>query len=363
MSQSRAPRSAPLPPRPRAWRRSAGALGGALVLASAVTACSSGSGSLEKSTLNVGYVQGIGAATVGLGVTQQDFAHVGLTVNLKPYDSDVAEEAALKTGAIDVALGDYTEFLDTSVSKVANSVQVIGEGYDAGENTIGLVAANGSSLQGQSLTGTDSGVSYNIAQGNTTVDVPTVDSPEFVALANWQIAEQNPLGLGLDSIRAVQSAGTDDDQAAQAMVANVISGSVQTAVLEEPYLTQALESGKVTEIANLDTGNADDMPIDGYFTLSTTATTDPNTIAAFQEGLSEAQALGQSRVEVEAALTQNGLSKQVAATTAIGNYPSGIVAANVSNVLSLMGAAQVQTADLSSAALTGGGVSYSGGSN
>jgi NitT/TauT family transport system substrate-binding protein len=340
-------------------RRSIGALGAVAVLASAVTACSSGSGSLEKSNLNVGYVQGIGASAVSLGVSLNDFSAVGLNVTLKPFASDQAEEAALKSGAIDVALGDYTEFLDTSNSPVANSVQVIGEGYDAGANTIGLVAATGSSLASEQLTGDRSGVSYDIAQGSTTVAVPTADSPEFVALANWLIDEQNPLGLGLSSIRSVQSQTTTGAAAAQAMVNEVVSGSADTAVLQEPYLTQELESGRVTEIANLDTGNANDMPLEGYFALSNTVSSDPNTIAAFQDGLAEAQALGQSRVQIESALKASGVSADVAATTEIGNFPSGIVAANVSNILTLMGSAQVQTSNLSSSVLTGGTASNS----
>jgi NitT/TauT family transport system substrate-binding protein len=356
MSQSRAPRSAPVPPCARAWRRSAGALGGALVLASALSACSSGSGSLEKSSLKVGYVEGIGAATVNLGVTQQVFAATGLTVTLQSFTSDTAEELALKSGAIDIALGDYTAFLDTKNSPVAGSIQVIGEGYDAGDNTIGLVAANGSSLQGKALTGSSS-VSSDIANQDTIVAVPTTDSPEYVALANWQIAEQNPLAQGLSSIHAMQGAGTDDDAAATAMVQAIGSGAAQAAVLQEPYLTQALETGKVVEIADLDTGNANNMPIDGYFTLTTTASSDPNTIAAFQEGLAQAQALGESRSDVEAALTKNGLSQQVASTTSIGNFPSGIVAANVGNIISLMDSAQVQTGNLTPGSLTGGAAS------
>lgn len=354
MSQSRAPRSALVPPRARTWRRSAGALGSVLVLASALSACSSGNGSLEKSSLKVGYVEGIGAATVTLGIAQQDFAHAGLTVTPQSFPSDAAEEAALKSGAIDIALGDYTEFLDTqSPSKVAGSIQVIGEGYDAGDNTIGLVAAKGAAIASQSLTG-GSGVSAGIAAGLTDVDVPTLDSPEYVALANWQIAEQNPLPEGLSSIHPMQSSGTGSNAASQAMVNGVNAGTAQATVLMEPYLTEALEGGKVVEVANLDTGNADDMPIDGYFALTTTVSSDPNTIAAFQEGLAQAQSLGDSRASVESALTKNGISQNVAATTVLGNFPSGIVAANVSNILSLMDAAQVQTGNLTSATLTGG---------
>jgi NitT/TauT family transport system substrate-binding protein len=138
------------------------------------------------------------------------------------------------------------------------------------------------------------------------------------------------------------------------MINAVISGSVATAVMQEPYLTQAIETGKVTEIANLDSGNAENMPVSGYFALRSTAQKDPNTMATFQSALAQVQALGQSRVEVEGALTTAKVSAEVASTTAIGNYPTNIVAANLTNVLSLMGSADLQTAGLDAATLTGG---------
>ncbi len=192
-----------------------------------------------------------------------------------------------------------------------------------------------------------------ISNGSVSVDVPDLASPEYLALASWAISEQNPLSLTAEKVNA---AGTvsDGPTTAGAMINAVISGSVGTAVLQEPYLTQAIETGKVTEIANLDSGNAENMPVSGYFALRSTAQKDPNTVAAFQSALAQVQALGVSRVEVEAALTAAKVSAQVASTTAIGNYPSGIVAANLTNVLSLMGSANLQTAGLDAATLTGG---------
>lgn len=368
MSQSRAPRSSTRLPRPRAWHRTLGALGGVLVLAVTASACSSGSGSPEKSTLNVGVVDGLGAATLGLGVSQHYFSDAGLTVNLVPEATDAAAETALKSGAIDLALGDYSEFLNsgaltsdgstTNPSPVASLAQVVGEGYNAGENTIGLVVKSGSSLANQSLTGTNGVVAEMAGTANNgnpvTVEVPDLASPEYVALANWAIAEQSPLDAGSQHVKSASN-NTDGAATAQAMVNAVLSGAAGAAVLQEPYLTQALESGAVTELANLDTGDADNMPIEGYFALQTTAKNDPNTIAAFQTALAKSQSLGVSRVEVEAALTVAGskVSKELAATTALGNYPIGIVAANLTNVLSLMTNAGLQISTLTSDTLTG----------
>lgn len=357
MSQSRAPRSPSSPPRPRAWRRTLGALGAVLALTATASACSSG-GSVEKPDLTVGVVDGLGAATVSLGVQQGVFSRAGLTVTLKPMHSDAEAEAALKDGSIDIAFGDYSEFLDVkNKASVATQIQVIGEGYDAGENTIGLVASStDTSLQEAPLTGSNESLSYRISNADTSVDVPTADSPEYVALANWAIGEQNPLGLNLTTIHATQDSGQNSADNATAMRNQVTSGAVDTAVLQEPYLTEALETGKVTELANLDTGNADNMPIAGYFALTSMTQKDPNTIAAFQGALSDAQALGTSRVDVESALVKADapVSPEVAATTSIGNYPTGLVAANISNALTLMGAADIQTTNLSATTLTGG---------
>jgi len=355
MTQSRAPRSLRHARPERGWRRTLGAAGGALALVATASACSSGSGSVEKPNLTVGVVSGIGAATFQVGVQQGDFSHNGLTVTIEPFATDAAAEAALQKGQIDLAFGDYSEFLNVGTSTVATSVQVVGEGYDAGEGTIGLVASTGSSLQNQQLSGT-TGVAAQIADGGLTVDVPDLASPEYLALANWEIAEQTPLSLTATAGKIdAASNGQDGPTTAATMIKALASGSINAAALQEPYLTEAIETGQVTELANLDSGNADDMPIAGYFALSSTVQKDPNTIAAFQAGLAEAQTVGQSRVEVESALVAAKVSHEVAATTAIGLYPNGIVAANLTDVLSLMNSANLTTSGLSAASLTGGG--------
>jgi NitT/TauT family transport system substrate-binding protein len=353
MSESRAARSALFTPRPRAWRRTLGAVGAALAVAAAASACSSGNGGIEKSGLNVGVVDGIGAATFELGVQQHYFDQNGLSITVSHFDTDAQAESALQKGTVDIAFGDYSSFLYAGhENPVGGKVQVIGEGYDAGENTIGLITKAGSNLLGQTVSGA-TGVSGDIAGGGLSVDVPASDSPEFLALANWAILEQTPLNQTSQRVHTI-GASSDGATTAQTEIANVEQGSVDTAVLQEPYLTQALETGKVAEIANLDSGNAANMPVAGYFMLSSTAKSDPNTIAAFQAGLSQAQSLGASRVQVEAALTAAKLSPQVAATASIGNYPTAIVQASLANVLSLMGSANLDIGTQDATMLTGG---------
>jgi NitT/TauT family transport system substrate-binding protein len=325
-------------------------------VAAAASACSGGGGGLEKSSINVGVVDGIGAATFELGVQQHDFDQNGLSVSVTHYATDAQAEAALQKGTVDIAFGDYSSFLnESSGNPVGGKVEVVGEGYDAGTDTIGMVTSTGSSLLNQPLTGTSgiAGLISTSSGSSVSVDVPGLDSPEYLALANWAIAEQAPLNLSTQHVNPV-GASSDGATTASTELSAVESGSVSAAILQEPYLTQALETGKVTELADLDSGNAQDMPIGGYFALSSTATNDPNTIAAFQAGLASAQALGQSRVSVEGALTLAKVPADVAATASIGNYPTEIVQANLANVLSLMGSANLQIGLEDATTLTGG---------
>lgn len=352
MSQSRAPRFSLPAQRPRAWLRALGAAGVALAVAAAAGACSSGNGGIEKSDLNVGVVDGVGAAAFLLGQQQHDFEQNGLNISVQHFATDAQAEAALQKGTVDIAFGDYASFLnEDSSNPVGGKVQVVGEGYDAGENTIGLVAATGSPLLSEELAGSH-GVSGGISAGSVTVDVPTADSPEYLALANWEIQEQTPMEFSPANITKAGT-GTDGATTAATELAAVEQGTAGAAVLQEPYLTQALETGKVQELANLDSGNAENMPVSGYFALSSTVKNDPNTIAAFQSGLSAAQSLGDSRVAMEQVLTAGKLPAAVAATAELGNYPTSIVPANLENVLSLMGAAGLETGLQDAASLTG----------
>jgi NitT/TauT family transport system substrate-binding protein len=346
-----APWSPARPGRTRARRTSLGALGLSLALTAAtVSACSSGSGSVETPDIKVGYISGLGAAPFELGIKQGLFNQGGLNVSYQVYNTDVDEEKALKDGDIQIALGDYTSFLDTQKSSVASLVQVVGEAYSSGGNTFGLITSATSGLSTAQATD----VAYKIAHAKMTVSVPSFDSPEYVALAAWTMAQQSPMPFQQATVQQV-TGDVDPAGTAKQITQAVASGAAQTGVLQEPYLTSALESGQVVELANLSTGTAADMPVSGYFALTKFAQQNPNTITAFDAALAQAQTLGTSRVYVEQALEAQGLKNELAATAQIGNFPSTVVPATIDIVLSLMNGAGLQTGTLSSGTLTSSG--------
>ena len=345
-----APRSA-RPVRSRARLTRLGALGLSLtVAATALTSCSSSSHSVETSDITIGYVNSLGAAPFLLGIKQGLFNTGGLNVSDKAYANDADEEKGLKNGEIQIALGDYTSFLDNqNAARVAPLLQVVGEAYDAGSDTFGLVAArNNSALSADPATT----IAAKIAGATITVSVPAFDSPEYVSLAAWAMSEQAPVPAQQSNIHPAP-ADADPAAAAKQVLSNIASGSSAAGVLQEPYLTQALETGKVVELANLSSGTAADMPVSGYFALTKFTQANPNTIAAFDAALAQAQALGDSRVSIEQALEAQAVDDTLAATTQIGNFPSIVVPATIDNVLSLMNAAGLQIGTLSSGTLTG----------
>lgn len=351
-----APRSA-RPARSRARRTRLGALGLSLaVTATALTACSGGSGSVETPDITVGYINSLGAAPFLLGIKQGLFNQGGLSVSAQAFNTDADLEAALADKKIQIALGDYTAILDNQNSKVSSQVQVVGEAYDAGSDTFGLVAARDNSHLA-SEPGTD--LAGSIAGADIKVSVPAFDSPEYVALAAWAMSEQSPLPFKMGTVHTVTGDADPATTAKQTETA-VTSGAVSVGVLQEPYLTDALESGKLVELANLSSGVAADMPVAGYFALTKFAQTNPNTIATFDASLAQAQALGESRVSIESALQAQAIKPELAATTQIGNFPSIVVPATIDNVLSLMNAAGLTIGTLSSGTLTGNASNDSG---
>jgi hypothetical protein len=117
-----------------------------------------------------------------------------------------------------VAFGDYSEFLN--VEHLARGRRGAGgrRGLLRGQNTIGLVAATGSSLR--ATADRHNGVAEQIANGNLSVDVPDRASPEYLALANWAISEQQPLSLTSVDQHPGERPGRDhrDERDAQAVV-------------------------------------------------------------------------------------------------------------------------------------------------
>src|SRR5437016_5609211 len=214
--------------------------------AATATACSGGSsglGSPDTTTLRVGVVDSLGVVPfeIGISASYHSFSDAGLAITEQKFASEDDEMAALAQSKIDIAYGEYSQF----------------------------------------LSGGD--------------DAPNLKFPDATTL-----------------------------------IGAVARGQVSAAALQEPYVTAGEIDANLRVAIDLGTGNAADVPVDGYFATSSFVTKFPHTTAIFASVMAKLQAVGGQRIAVETALkTQAGNDPLVTATMQLGSYPTVVLPAKL----------------------------------
>jgi len=339
----------PSQPARRSRHRSGIALGlAAALLAAAATACSgssNGLGSPDQPNLRVGLIDSIGAVPfqIGSSTTTHAFMDAGLNITVQKFDNQQEELAALASDKIDIAYGEYAQFLNgSSTLATSDNIRVVSEGYDAGSGTIALLKRTGFTLP---TWGAGAGNAFN-CNGSVSIVVPSKQGTEYLALAAWFQSLGSPLPTNCPAIVA-------NPNPAQAIGA-VASHQATAAVLQEPYVTAAEISGGLQLDQDLATGNASAVPVDGYFATKTFVTKYPHSTAIFAAVMAKLQASSGQRVVVETALRNSGsgIDSRVIAAMQLGTYPSVVLPAKLDIVLRLMSNAGTVNGLLDSAKLT-----------
>ncbi len=336
----------PTKPARRSRVRTGIALGlAAAATAAAATACGGGSaglGSPDQSNVRVGVVESLGAVPFNIGISQGSHAFVdaGLTIAVQNYTSAAEELSALASGKIDIAFGQYAEFLDSQSQLAAtDNLRVVSEGYDAGAGTIGLMTRSGYSLPAWGPNNP-----FN-CDGSDTIVVPNAKSTEYLALASWFQSLGSPLPTNCPAIH-VQADPTK-------AIAAVAGGQSIGAVLQEPYVTAGQVSAALQETQDLATGNAAAVPVDGYFATKSFVDKYPHTTQIFAAVMAKLQASSGQRVVIEHALLASGQTdKRVISAMQLGTYPTVVLPAKLDIVLRLMNNAGTVSGMLDSAKLT-----------
>ena len=338
----------PSQPARRSRTRSGIALGlAAAVLAAGASACSgssNGLGSPDQPNLRVGLVDSIGAVPfqIGSSTSTHAFMDSGLTLAVQKFDSQQEELAALASNKIDVAYGEYAQFLNgASTLATSDNIRVVSEAYDAGAGTIALLKRRGFTLP---TYGAGAGNAFN-CNGSVSIVVPSKQGTEYLALAAWFQSLGSPLPTNCPAIVA-------NPNPTQAIGA-VASGQATATVLQEPYVTAAQISGGLQLDQDLATGNASAVPVDGYFATKAFVTKYPRTTAIFAADMAKLQASSGQRVVVETALrSAGGIDSRVIAAMQLGTYPSVVLPAKLDIVLRLMSNAGTVNGLLDSGKLT-----------
>jgi NitT/TauT family transport system substrate-binding protein len=310
----RAPRAgtsgAPRRPRPAAVLLIAGTLVAA-ALAGCTPATAADPGASAPGTgapaagpgleVTVAAVPAPGAAGLYIAADDGLFARAGLRVTITPAVSASGVLAALTAGRTDVVLGQWTTAIGAEAAGAR--LAAIGAGNSGGPGLEELVTLPGSPVTRLSqLPGLT--VAVNALRG----------LPQALTQT---LLEDHGIPAGRVRFVAVPF---------PAMAAALRARRADVAFMVEPYLSQAQMSFGVTELADLDQGATQDIPVTGYFTTRRWLSASP-AAAAFVRALREGQQIAAtSRTAVEQALIRHlGITPEAAAVMSPGSYPTGPV--------------------------------------
>jgi NitT/TauT family transport system substrate-binding protein len=283
---------------------------GALVLASG---CSGGGGSgagnppsVEKPDLNVAVVPALDSAGFFVALYQGLFTKAGLHVTFSPATSSDTVISAQVHGQYDITGGNYVSYIQAQAAGQAN-LDIFAEGSVMEPGTQGIYVMPGSSIT--SLAG--------LAGKTVAINAPK----NILYLLTASVLAEN--GLTPGSVKFVTSIPFP------AMPAALKAGTIDAAVLPEPFASIAEQTDGAVPLIDLDQGATTNFPVEGYVVTKQWAQRYPRTLAAFDKALEEGQQIADSdRSAVEQAMEDLpmkpvplGVSDQIASVMALDNYP------------------------------------------
>jgi NitT/TauT family transport system substrate-binding protein len=314
--------------RPALCRAPAGALCRALpaalraVLLTALVAAAAGCGGQagaagparpEKSSVVVAAVPGEGAAGLYIAQAEGLFRRAGLNVRIAPT-SQAALVRSVVNGDADVASGPYNDYIAADAAGPAR-IRILAAGYSLGTRAQEIMVAPHSSI-----------TTVNGLRG-ATIAVDSVNGQTtdllYAALTGY--------GITPSEVRVVSAPFTD-------MPHELAAGRVDAIYEIEPYVTEAAEQYGDLELADIDAGAAQGLPLSGYGVLASWAARHPRTTSAFAAAIRQANTIAAtSPAALETALNAAlHLTPIVTAVMATGTFPTVTFATQLQRVANLM---------------------------
>lgn len=266
---------------------------------------------LERTTLRVGVGNAIDTAPLRLAVASGRFKQAGLQIQLVEEGADNGL-AKLANGELDVAFASDVSMFRAAAGGTA--LQLEGEAYTAGSNTMALVT-----LANSTYTDPGSKTSPKIAV-DMLDDLGTLAARSVLGTA----------GVDESKIRFYQC---PQDQMARALG----SGDADAAWMTEPYITRAEKEQGAQIIADGGRGATLDFPVSSYASGGVFAQANPRTLTLFRQVLSAAQQYAGDPAVVRAALPSfSDIDATTASLIALGTYPTSLNGIRLQRVADLM---------------------------
>lgn len=271
----------------------------------------------ETEKIVVGALPIVDSASLYLAMKHGYFAEEGLKVEVKTLASGAAAVPGLQKDEMQFALGNYVSFFAAQAAG-ALDVRLVADAYQAEPRTF-LIMVNRDSR---------------------------IRKPRD--LAGKRIAVNTRANVVELTVRSVlRTVGVDPNGATfvpipfPEMSAALVAGSVDAAVMVEPYITQAQKDHGALPLLDAMSGPTAQFPIAGWVTSARLATERPNTIKAFQRAILRGQAAAaNNRTEVEQVLGEYvKVDPLTASLMQLGTWPTTLEATRIQRVLDLMTAA------------------------
>lgn len=304
----------------RQWGgRVAGALVGAVTLVASAgcgvftTSSNTERPQLEHPALRVGYMQVVDVAPIRLALNEKLFDKAGLQVEWVQESSEADALKQLDTGGLDIVWASDVNLFRAAAG--GQQLQLQGEAYQAGNNTMALVAMPNSSYKDAS-----SKPSPTIAV-NALDDVGVLTTKSALGTAD---VEQN-------KIKFKQVAFQD-------MQAQLQSGAVDAAWMVEPFITKAQKSIGATIVTDTARGATLNFPMSAYAASKKFADQNPKTLAAFRTALQQAQQQASGNVlSVQDVLPSYAdVDSSTAALVSVGTFPASLNPVRLQRVSDMM---------------------------
>lgn len=295
-----------------------------LVLLASLTSCGGGdsagaarpAGKVEKARIRVGLLPVVDVGPFYLAIENGYFKAEGLEVEPVVMASGAASINALLNGELDISMGSYPASL-LAQSKKAADLKIIAEALAAKPGHLVLGAPPNSPVKKMEDV---AGRRVAITAKNTMCD-----------LAPKAVLESH--SVDFSKIQWVEMGFPQ-------MIPALERGEVDAACLVEPWVTTAAKEIGAVPLLDGASGPTANMPMAGFVVAAGQgkfASTNPNTIAAFQSGLGRAALEAQDRAKVEPVLIKYvKIDRETAEIMTIATYSTSLDARRVQRVADLM---------------------------
>lgn len=253
----------------------------------------------ELSTIKVGLVPTVESAPVFVAVANHYFEEEGLTVEPVIVTGPAAAVPQVESGALDLAQTDYTTVF--RLNELGREFKIVSSLYQAGQGSFAIAVNDRSKIR------TAAGLKRK------RIAIPNLGVLQQVVL-NGALKRA---GLAPEDVLLVEKPYPEMYNALRA-------GQVDAALLAEPYVTHARDTGRVRIVEDAMTGEFANLYTAGVTATGKWVRQNPRTLAAFQRALAKAQRLiaGDPQQVRDAVPTYTKISREAPTEIALGTYPA-----------------------------------------